>query len=300
MRLGVSMKSAHGLADPREGVRVMIERTIAARDAGLDSLFLGDHHNVAYGYYQNVPMLGRLLAEWPRTTGALFLIALWNPVLLAEQVATLAAIATGRFVLQCALGAEQEQFDGMGVDIGSRVERFEAGLEIVRRLLAGTEVNTESPYQIRSAHISPIPAEPIEVWIGGHARAAVDRAARLGDGWIVGPDLAVERAFELIDYYRERLIHHGKEPAAIVIRRDVHVGRDQADAEAVVGPVIAKGYRGIDPAVLVYGGVGQVTERFRELGEAGFTDVLIRHISGDEREVLASHQRLGEVRAALI
>jgi len=121
MRLVVSMKSAHGFADPREGARVMIERTIAARDAGLDSLFLGDHHNVAYGYYQNVPMLGRLLAEWPRTTGALFLIALWNPVLLAEQVATLAAVATGRFVLQCALGAEQDQFGGMGVDIGSRV-----------------------------------------------------------------------------------------------------------------------------------------------------------------------------------
>jgi alkanesulfonate monooxygenase SsuD/methylene tetrahydromethanopterin reductase-like flavin-dependent oxidoreductase (luciferase family) len=294
------MKSAHGFADPREGARMMIERTIAAREAGLDSLFLGDHHNVSYGYYQNVPMLGRLLAEWPRTTGALFLIALWNPVLLAEQVATLASIASGRFVLQCALGADQSQFDGMGVDIASRVERFEAGLDIVRRLLAGTEVNTETPYQIRSARISPIPAEPIEVWIGGHARAAVDRAAHLGDGWIVGPDLSVERAFELIDYYLERCAHHGKEPRAIVIRRDVHVGRDQADAEAVVAPVIAKGYRGFDPAVLVYGGVGQVTERFRELGEAGFTDLLVRHIGGDEHEVLASHHRLGEVRAALV
>lgn len=300
MRLGVSMKSAHSFADPHKGATLMIERTIAAREAGLDSLFLGDHHNVSYGYYQNVPMLGRLLAEWPRTTGALYLIALWNPVLLAEQVATLAAIATGRFVLQCALGAEQEQFDGMGVDIARRVDRFEAGLDIIRRLLAGMEVSTETPYRTRSARISPIPAEPIEVWIGGHVRAAVDRAARLGDGWIVGPDLSVERAFELIAYYQERCAHHVKKPGAIVIRRDVHVGRDQADAEAVVGPVIAKGYRGFDPAVLVYGGVGEVTERFRKLGEAGFTDLLIRHIGGDENEVLASHQRLGEVRKALI
>lgn len=298
MRLGVSMKSAHDFADPRQGARMMIARAIAAREAGLDSLFLGDHHSVSYGYYQNVPMLGRLLAEWPRTAGALFLIPLWHPVLLAEQVATLAAIAPGRFVLQCALGAG-DQFEGMGVGLAERVGRFETGLDIVKRLLAGEEASAEAPYPIRSARISPIPAEPIEVWIGGHARAAVDRAARLGDGWIVGPDLPVEHALEVLDYYRERCAHHGKEPKAIAIRRDVHVGRDRSDAEAVVAPIIAKGYRGFDPAVLVYGGVDEVTERFRQLEEAGFTDLLVRHIGGEESEVLASHHRLGQVRAAL-
>lgn len=298
MRVGVSMKSAHGFADPREGARVMVQRAIAARDAGLDSLFLGDHHSVSYGYYQNVPMLGRLLAVWPRTAGALFLIPLWHPVLLAEQVATLAAIAPGRFVLQCALGAG-DQFDGMGVDQNERVARFEVGLDITRRLLAGEEVTAKAPYRIRSAVISPIPAEAIEVWIGGHAKPAVDRVARLGDGWIVGPDLPLEHALELLEYYRERCAHHGKEPKAIAIRRDVHVGRDHAQAESVVGPIIAKGYRGFDPAVLVYGDTTEVTERFHRLKEAGFTDLLIRHIGGDESEVLASHRRLEYVRTAL-
>ncbi len=299
MRVGLSMKSAHGFADPREGARVMVQRAIAAREAGLDSLFLGDHHAVSYGYYQNVPMLGRLLAEWPRTAGALFLIPLWHPVLLAEQVATLAAIASGRFVLQCAIGAG-DQFDSMGVELAERVGRFEAGLDTVRRLLAGEEVNADAPYRIRSARISPIPRETIEVWIGGHVRAAVDRAARLGDGWIVGPDLPMERAMELLEYYRERCAHYGKDPSAIAIRRDVHVGGDRAEAESVVAPIIAKGYRGFDPEVLVYGGVEEVTERFRQLAAAGFTDLLVRHIGGDESEVLASHRRLGQIRTALV
>jgi len=198
MRVGLSMKSAHGFADPREGARVMVQRAIAAREAGLDSLVLGDHHAVSYGYYQNVPMLGRLLAEWPRTAGVLFLIPLWHPVLLAEQVATLAAIASGRFVLQCAIGAG-DQFDGMGVELAERVGRFEACRDTVNRLLGGEEVDADAPYRIRSARISPIPRETIEVWIGGHVRTAVDRAARLGDGWIVGPDLPVERAMELLE-----------------------------------------------------------------------------------------------------
>src|SRR5206468_3368563 len=81
----------------------------------LDSLFLGDHHATAVPYYQNVPMLGRLLAEWgDRPAGCLFLLPLWNPVLVAEQVGTLAALARGRFILQCGLGDDESQFAAMG------------------------------------------------------------------------------------------------------------------------------------------------------------------------------------------
>src|SRR5439155_1628438 len=81
--------------------RWLCERARAARDAELDSLFVGDHHNVPVPYYQNVPMLGRLLIEWSeRPVGALFLLPLWHPVLVAEQIGTLAAIADGRFIMQ--------------------------------------------------------------------------------------------------------------------------------------------------------------------------------------------------------
>ncbi|HXL45272.1 MAG TPA: hypothetical protein VN977_01580, partial [Candidatus Binatia bacterium] len=63
MRVGISLTSGHAVKDPREGARWMIERAAAARQAGLDSLFVGDHHATAGPYYQNVPILGRLLAE---------------------------------------------------------------------------------------------------------------------------------------------------------------------------------------------------------------------------------------------
>ena len=64
MKVGVSLASRHVVNDPREGARWMIERAAAARRAGLDSLFIGDHHSTPEPYYQNTPMLGRLLAEW--------------------------------------------------------------------------------------------------------------------------------------------------------------------------------------------------------------------------------------------
>ena len=96
MRIGISISSSYRVEDPRLGARFMIERARVARQADLDSLFVGDHHVTASPYYQNTPMLGRLLAEWHnKPAGALYLLPLWHPVLLAEQIATFAAITPG-------------------------------------------------------------------------------------------------------------------------------------------------------------------------------------------------------------
>jgi len=102
MRIGISLTSNHPDAkDPRQGARWMIERAAAAHRAGLDSLFVGDQHVSPTPYYQNTPMLGRLLAEWGEApAGCLFLLPLWHPVLVAEQIGTLAAIAQGPFIMQ--------------------------------------------------------------------------------------------------------------------------------------------------------------------------------------------------------
>ena len=94
MRIGASIRSFYPPGNARDGARGMIERAAAARAAGLDSLFVGDHHATPAPYFQNVPMLGRLLAEWGTApAGVLFLPPLWHPVLVAEQVGTLASIA---------------------------------------------------------------------------------------------------------------------------------------------------------------------------------------------------------------
>jgi alkanesulfonate monooxygenase SsuD/methylene tetrahydromethanopterin reductase-like flavin-dependent oxidoreductase (luciferase family) len=182
VKVGISLTSAYATPDARRGARMMIERAAAARRAGLDSLFLGDHHSTGSPYYQNVPMLGRLLAEWgDAPAGCLFLLPLWQPVLVAEQVGTLAAIAQGRFILQCGIGDGAEQFDAMGANLKHRPSAFEEGLDAVRRLLAGETVRSHGRYHFDNARIAPRPPDPVEVWIGATAEPAVDRAARLGD-----------------------------------------------------------------------------------------------------------------------
>jgi alkanesulfonate monooxygenase SsuD/methylene tetrahydromethanopterin reductase-like flavin-dependent oxidoreductase (luciferase family) len=278
----------------------MIERAAAAWEAGLDSLFVGDHHVTGGAYYQNSPMMGRLLAAWgQRPCGALYLLPLWNPVLVAEQVATLAAIAEGRFVLQAGLGAGEEQFAGMGADLRTRRTRFEAGLDVVRRLLAGEEVTVEEPWPITGARIGPLPPQPVDVWIAGGAPPAIDRAARLGDGWVAWPGITVDEAGGQLRLYRERCETHGRAVGATVIRREVHVGADDADARRVVEPVLAKGHRGFPEEALIVGGRDTVVEQFRVLADLGFSDVLVRHVAEEQHEVIASFGRLGAVRDRL-
>src|SRR5262249_10147070 len=149
MKLGASLRSAYVPPDVRTGARWMIERARAAADAGLDSLFVGDHHNVPVPYYQNVAIMGRLLAEWnEHPAGALFLLPLWHPVLLAEQIGTLASIAAGPFVMQCAIGGGDDQFRVFDTTLSQRPRRFEAALDVVRRLCAGEEVSTDAPWRI--------------------------------------------------------------------------------------------------------------------------------------------------------
>ena len=301
MKVGISLTSNHPDAkDPHQGARWMIERTAAAHRAGLDSLFVGDQHVSPTPYYQNTPTLGRLLAEWGKApAGCLFLLPLWHPVLVAEQIGTLAAIAQGPFIMQCGLGWGESRFAAIGANIRNRPSAFEESLELVRRLLQGETVSSSRRFRVTKASLALRPADPVDVWIGASAAPAIDRAARMAEGWIASPGLTREEAHSQADFYRERCAAYGKRPAAIALRRDIYVGESSAEAQAVLHQALSKGYRGMPAEALIAGSIDEVVAQFRVFGELGYTDILVRHLTNDQPKVLSSLERLGKVRAAL-
>lgn len=300
MHLGLSMNSAYAVPDVRRGAQWMVERARAASRAGLDSLFLGDHHAVPIPYYQNVPMLGRLLAEWRGpVTGALFLLPLWHPLLLAEQVGTLASLAAGRFVLQCAIGPRDDEFPALGVDPRERPQRFEQSLTLLRRWFAGETLDHAGHWKLHDARIAPTPPEPVEVWIGASAAPAIDRAARMGDGWLASPQLDRQTASSQLAYYRERCEGHARPVGVCAIRRDVYVGSSADEARATAGPVIEAGHRGFPPDALIVGSVAEVAAAIRELEKCGFDHVIVRNLVRDQQAALGCIERLAGVREAL-
>src|SRR4029453_4054826 len=94
-------------------------------------------------------MLGRLLAEWADApAGCLFLLPLWNPVLVAEQVGTLASIARGRFIFQGGLGYARAGLRGGGTSLKYRPSAFEESFSIVQRLLRGETVSSSGALHV--------------------------------------------------------------------------------------------------------------------------------------------------------
>lgn len=297
MKIGVSLTTSFtSTLDARTVGRQLVERARAIRAAGLDSLFVGDHHNTAGHYFQNVPTIARMLAECGNMeAGALFLLPLWQPVLLAEQVGTLAALAEGPFTLIVAAGDGKEQFDPFGVSLKTRPSRMEEHLTILRRLLAGERLTFSGRYHdLAEVSIRPLPPEPVPIWIGASARPALQRAAAMGDAWLASPGATGEVLTTAIDIYRQAAADAGRRPV-MTIRRDVYVGESDAEAEAATAPVLAAGYRGFHREALIIGGQETVTERLRELHDLGFEHVLIRHVVDRQDLVLASYARLGEL-----
>jgi alkanesulfonate monooxygenase SsuD/methylene tetrahydromethanopterin reductase-like flavin-dependent oxidoreductase (luciferase family) len=307
MRVGISIGSTFFTDGPRgqrEGPASVLEQARAAARAGLDTLSLGDHHSTGpYGYVQNVPMLGRIAAEWTeRPLGCLFLVPLWHPVLMAEQIGTLAAMAAGPFIVQTGLGGD-EQFDAMGIERRGAGARLEEGVQVVQALLRGETVD-HARFGIHGANVAPLPPEGCEWWMGGGTRGAIDRAARLGDCWYGNADLTPEAAARLLHVYREACARHGRQPLRIPIRKDVFVAESRSDGERVGDALTASGYRGFAREAVAYGDPQSVAEQLSVYGELGYTDVVLRTMYPLPAELgpdaaARSVELAGEVRALL-
>lgn len=301
MRIGISLTSRYVGLDGRAAVGTVIGRARAAAEAGLDHLSLGDHHAVGSDgpYVQNVPMLGRLMAEWPtdRPAGLLLLLPLWHPVLAAEQIGTLASMSDAPFIVQTGIGGGAAQFAAFGADLSTRGRVSDLMIDAIRRLLAGDAVDIPE-FGVRGASISPIPPQPVQWWVGaGPAPAAIERAAREGDAWYVSPGLDGEALAAAVEAYREACDRHDREPA-IALRRDVLVGDDHDATVRAARRVIERGYRGLDEQV-VCGDTAHVAERFASYRDLGVVDVVARTIAVDEPAALRSIELLGEVRTEL-
>ena len=306
--VGISIGTAFSTDGPgghREGPRSVLSQAQAAARAGLDTLTLGDHHSTGPGgYMQNVPMLGRTLAEWTdRPAGCLFLVPLWHPVLMAEQIGTLAAISHGPFIVQAAVGGGAPQFRAMGADLGQRATRFEEGIRVVQALLRGETVDSEA-YAITGARIAPLPPEGTEWWLGGGVPKAIERAARLGGSWYGNADLTPGTAARDIAIYREACARHNHQPARIPIRKDVYIAEDQREAEKVGDTLVSAGYRGFAREAVCYGGPDSVAEQLAVFADMGFTDIIIRTMGPLPPELgsdaaARSVELAGEVRSRL-
>ena len=280
---------------PRRQAENFLEAARAIRDADLDLLLVGDRHAIPVNAFSPVPLIARLMAETGQVPiGCLFLAPFYNPVLLAEQIGTIAAFAPGPFTAAFAVGDTEAQFAAFNMALKSRTVRTDEVVECVRRLLDGESVTFEGRYhRLQGVRTGPLPESSVRIWIGGRRGAAVERAGRLGDAWISDTGASDDELVAEMTRYRAAAALHGR-PTKAVLRRSIFVGETDADADSFVHHVLAGASRGLTPERVLHGSASRVVEDLNRYAEMGFDLTIVRHLAGGHGAMLESMARIGE------
>jgi alkanesulfonate monooxygenase SsuD/methylene tetrahydromethanopterin reductase-like flavin-dependent oxidoreductase (luciferase family) len=251
IRLGLFVSGQHPpQASGAAAVREHLEQVELARELGFSSVWAGQHFlSQPFQMFQSVPLLARVAAAAEGLTlgTAVVLLALLNPVEVAENASTLSAIAGGRFVLGVGLGyrdAENAAFGVGEMPAASRAELFERKLDVVRRLLAGQSVTARGEgYDLREARLALLPEPPPPMWVAANADRAVRRAARLGDAWFVNPHTRLGELERQMRLYAETRTQCGLPPPVTTpVLKEVCVAETDEAATQLARPYLKSKY----------------------------------------------------------
>lgn len=227
-----------------------------AEDTGADSIWLSDHLvaplstasiypydrrtqpgptplGVIEEFYEPMITLAWLAGQTQRVRLGIsaYVMPYRNPVLTAKHVATLDALCGGRVTLAIGVGWLEEEFAALDVPFAQRGARTEEYIAVCRALWSGEVAAFRgATYTLPPVRTGPRPAQTPHppLWIAGNSRRAIDRAARIGDGWHA-IDLSPAELAPQVTYLRERLETHGRTRDAVTVsvRRNVVLGDPQ-------------------------------------------------------------------------
>ncbi|TAM67093.1 TIGR03854 family LLM class F420-dependent oxidoreductase [Mycobacterium sp.] len=198
-----------------------------------------------------------------------------HPVLVAKQLASLAAVAPKRvlpvFGLRSAIPAEREVFV---VPDGQRAAVFDESLRVLRSALIEDSTTFAGRYfTVTGAAVAPRPTPPLDIWLGGAAPAAFRRIGALGDGWL-GSFLTPAEARAGREAIERAAAQAGRriEPDHFGISLAVSNGELPAELAAAV----RKRRPDLDPDELIAAGWDRLHHQLDAYLEAGLTKFVIR------------------------
>jgi alkanesulfonate monooxygenase SsuD/methylene tetrahydromethanopterin reductase-like flavin-dependent oxidoreductase (luciferase family) len=155
-----------------------------------DGVSLTEHHFVGDGYSPSTMSLATAVAAITSRvsiTTNIIQLPLHHPLRIAEDALTADIVSGGRFRLGLAGGYRQLEFDTFGVSTGDRASLMEEGVAIIRQAFSGEEFSFRGRHwDLPAVKVTPGPIRPggPPVWLGGTAAPALERAARIADGFL--------------------------------------------------------------------------------------------------------------------
>jgi alkanesulfonate monooxygenase SsuD/methylene tetrahydromethanopterin reductase-like flavin-dependent oxidoreductase (luciferase family) len=250
MDFGIFLAAQHARGSMADHLDEHLEQVRTAREVGFRSVFAGQHYfSNPYQMLHPVPLLARVAAEAGdmRVGTGILLAPLFNPVEIAELATTMDAICRGRFVLGLGLGYRDEEFDAFGVPPRRRIAYLEEALTLIPRLWTESDVEYESErVRLRGATFPTRPtARPHPpIWVAANNDRAVERAARLGDAWLINPHAKLSVLKRQMGVYRRARAEAGRPPPAVVpMNKEVYCAETAEEAWRDARPFLEEKYR---------------------------------------------------------
>ena len=144
-----------------------------------------------------------MCTERVRLGSSVFILGHRNPVVMAKMLTTIDALSNGRLICGVGVGWWRQEFAALGVPFQQRGRRASEMIQIFKTLWMDAEPRFEGAfYHLDNVGFAPKPLQKPHppIWVGGHSRAALQRAVTLGDGWH-----ASSQSPEQMRVYLERL-----------------------------------------------------------------------------------------------
>jgi alkanesulfonate monooxygenase SsuD/methylene tetrahydromethanopterin reductase-like flavin-dependent oxidoreductase (luciferase family) len=247
MRFGLfgSATARHGGpdVDSGQGYKQFVEYNVEAEALGYHSTFLVEHHFTGFGQVSASLSLLTWVAAQTKTLrlGTAVLVLPWhNPVLLAEQAATIDLLSGGRLDFGAGKGYRHNEFAGFCVPIAEADARFNESLDvIVKSWTSKQRFSHHGKYwNFEDVIVEPPTAQKPHppIWMGAGSPASIKQVAARGYNLLLDQFASFDTVAERIAIYKAALEQHGFvfDPINVGVARAFYVAKDAADKEAAL------------------------------------------------------------------
>jgi alkanesulfonate monooxygenase SsuD/methylene tetrahydromethanopterin reductase-like flavin-dependent oxidoreductase (luciferase family) len=240
-----------------QGFRDYIDYAVEAEALGFHSSFLVEHHFTGWNQVSATLTLQTALAM--RTTalrlGTGVIVLPWhNPVLLAEEAATLDLISSGRLEFGIGKGYRHSEFKGFRIPPEEADARFEESVEVLVRAWTTRERFSHRGrfWSFEDIVVEPPPMQQPHppLWVAAGSEGSIRRAARRGFNLILDQYASPQQLGERIALYRDERLAcgFGFDPMQVAVARQLYVANDAADAQAALARAAAHTQRTVEVA----------------------------------------------------
>jgi alkanesulfonate monooxygenase SsuD/methylene tetrahydromethanopterin reductase-like flavin-dependent oxidoreductase (luciferase family) len=317
MQFGLFGGAQSAPSDPAKGYGDYLDFLLEAEALGYRGCFLTEHHFTGWGQVSApLHMLTWLAARTTtlRLGTAVMVLAWHNPMLLAEQAATVDVLSGGRLELGVGRGYRHNEFHGFAMDDAEAEARFEESLAVMTQAWTtpGRFSHAGRFWRFDDVILEPPPVQRPHppIWVSAGRDASIVRAAERGFRLLLDQFTPVEILRERIALYRRTVEQAGRvfDPMSVAVARDACLTANDAERVEALHRRAAGHQRMIDAArtpgrdggshilawadrpeartdAALYGTPAEVADKVAALYDAGVRYVLL-NILGQSRETL--------------